>query len=188
MFEHILAAFLAIFGFPILMAVIFGLPIFLIYLLYRFLRKRFGKLAILMPLLIFGIIVYGIYAVIFPDDDYFRGEFQFITGISLPENAIIRNKATSLPIDPHGDYCSSALIEVDENTYNQILEQVKADARFNTHELIGSEELTKVVGGNENERSLNFFYSAARFQKADDYNFIGFLDDGRTLLSERCVT
>lgn len=188
MLESIAVEILAIFGFPIFLAVIFGLPILIIYLLYRFLRKRFGKLAILLPLFIFGLIVYGIYSVIFPDDDYFRGEFQFITGISLPENAIIQKKATSLPIDLHGDYCSSALIEVDEDTYSQILEQVKADTRFNTHELIGSEELSTVVGGNENYRSLSFIYSAARRAKADDYNFIGFLDGGRTLLFERCVT
>lgn len=166
-----------------------GGAIFLSYLQYRYLRKnKYGKWLIFLPVVIGGLILYGGYFAFFPDDDYYRGLFHDITGVWLPDNAVFLATSSSPPVDPHGDYCSASLILVEENTYNDLLEKIQTDTRFDSNQLVGSDELVRVVGSRDNYKSMNFTYKASRFAYTDVYNFVGFLDDGRTLVTEQCAT
>lgn len=159
---------------------IVGVIVGVIIIVYRLVKKKFGKKPALISLMVIPLILsYYIYFAIYPNDNFYRGEFRKIVGLKLPESAEILRKDASYH-DLHGDYCSSALIMLSEAEYQSILNFVKNDGKFNgNYMMMGSVQYNKVLGDlSEND----MVYEASYIEKEDRYNFIGFFKDGKTII------
>jgi hypothetical protein len=159
------------------------IPIGIMYLGY-WIPKKYGKRKLgylISSILLLGM-VYSIYDAIYPSDKFYEEEFKDITGIEL-RNAEVLKSSASYP-DFHGDYCSAALIQLEETEYAKLLADIQNDKRFTDSELTGSIELYEVT----ERKELNFSYKASRTGDPDEYYFIGFLADGKTILIQKCIT
>lgn len=145
---------------------------------------KFGnkKLGYIMATSLFLFIGYETYEAFYPSDDFYEVEFKDITGLELKTAELLKSDA-SYP-DSHGDYCSAALIKLEEEEYRDLLAKIQADSRFNGQELIGSIQLSNVTDGEK----LDFLYKASRYGEPDEYYFIGFLTDYTTILIQKCST
>ncbi|MCZ4410660.1 hypothetical protein O3Q51_17725 [Cryomorphaceae bacterium 1068] len=99
---------------------VIGIPIGLSYMIYRFIKKRdYDKrirIIALTPMLILG---YLIYTAIYPDEDFYRHDFQEVAGIELPEEVDFKYNTASFP-DHFGDYTSVSIIHVGKEFYQTL--------------------------------------------------------------------
>jgi hypothetical protein len=164
-------------------ALIIGLPVALTIYGYKKLRKtKFKKYAFLIPTVIIGLLVYEIYVAIYPLDSFYKDDFKTITGVDLDKSAIIKRKNASYP-DVHGSYCSCALIKLDKQAYTSLLDKVKSDTSFNGTDEISSEEYEYVT----EHKDIDYLYKAIELDSDNEYKFIGFLKDGRTIIIHLCT-
>jgi len=155
-----------------------SLPFVIAYFVYKWAKRRLHKyIALALVLIIPIIFYYPIYIAVHPPDDFYKYEFKEIVGMDFPKSGDIIRKRASYP-DFHGDYCSSALIEFSEDDYQQILEYVKGSMIFDNNTIMGSDIYYSVIGSISDEE---FIYKASYYPK-DDYRFIGFLNDGKTII------
>lgn len=167
----------------ILLLLLLLIPIGIIYLGY-WIPKKYGKrkLGYLISSIILLGMVYSVYDAIYPSDSFYEQEFEDITGKELKNAAVLKSSA-SYP-DLHGDYCSAALIQLEEKEYATLLAAFQNDERFTDSELIGSMELFEVT----ERKDLKFNHKLSRQGEPDENYFIGFLADGKTILIQKCTT
>lgn len=132
-------------------------PIFLVlFLLYKLWTKSaiVGKVIVI---LFMGFLIKGIYQAIYPLDDFYKNEFEMVSGLIFPDDAKIVAKTSTYP-DMHGDYGSCAIFTVLEDTYlnyDRIIDTNKSEIRTigNCNELFGKKKIVKMVkyekGGGE---------------------------------------
>ena len=78
---------------------------------------KFGK-TLSICLSLFGI--YTIYTAIYPPESFYKNEFKANMGFRLSNSINFIEKQASYP-DFHGDYYSTAIIEISEEDYKKIL-------------------------------------------------------------------
>ena len=171
-------------------ATIIALPTVIAFLINRWLTKKGIKYVGLFLLVIAPIwTAYEVYTAIYPTDSFYLSEFKEVTLREAPKSAIVKNKEASYP-DFHGDYCSASLITISKDDYSSLLNELTNDKRITKNkpgEIIGSNELDKVMGSFKTEQIIYSFTRNIAGQE-DHYLYIGFLDDKQTIVISVCVT
>jgi hypothetical protein len=171
-------------------ASLIALPTVIAFLINRWLTKKGIKYVGLFLLIIAPLwTAYEVYTAIYPLDNFYLSEFKEVTLREAPKSAIIKNKDASYP-DFHGDYCSASLITVSKDDYSSLLNELINDKRItknNPGEIIGSNELDKVMGNFKTEQIIYSFTRSIAGQE-DHYLYIGFLDDKQTIVVSVCVS
>ena len=116
-------------------------------------------------------------------NEFIRDEFKEISGFDLDPNSKILKKASFYP-DFHGDYCSAAKIELSYEFYEFLIENVRADSRFDNDKIIGSNQYYKITS----KEMVEYSFTASRYDDIDEYYFIGFLSDNKTIIIHVCIT
>ncbi|MFY0608615.1 MAG: hypothetical protein JXR10_17995 [Cyclobacteriaceae bacterium] len=130
---------------------------------------------------------YSAYTAIYPTDEFYLGEFKEVTLREAPKSIQVTRKTASYP-DFHGDYCSASILTLDERDYEQLLIELKNDERLSIEDRIsGSSELDEVLTSEQSEQ-IEFGFIRSRPSETDHYRYIGFLNDGRTIVIHLCVT
>ncbi|MEQ8241148.1 MAG: hypothetical protein RIA69_18180 [Cyclobacteriaceae bacterium] len=131
--------------------------------------------------------VYSAYTAIYPTDEFYLDEFKEVTLREAPESTQVTAKIASYP-DFHGDYCSASMFTLDEHDYEQLLTELQNDERLSVEDRIsGSQELDQVLTSEQAEK-IDFGFIRNRPSEIDHYRYIGFLNDGRTIVIHLCVT
>lgn len=171
------------------------LPVLTLFILRgRLLRKNHHRLAtvttgIAMAFLLFcGCVTYTF---IYPPDSVFEDYFVKITGTPFPASGEIVESAES-GLDPHGDYTSCAMVEVNAEEYSQLLRVIQADTSFTATDFtkdstfVASKEYFKVTKSVHPVAYYKTFYKGS--VNVNVYQFIGFLKRGRAVIIYRCST
>ena len=175
-------------GFAIIFGlVLISLPTVLAFLINRWLKQKGIKyvgtvLIIIAPLWT----AYEIYTAIYPPDNFYFEEYEEVTLREIPASAKIKKKVASYP-DFHGDYCSASLIILSKKDYSVLLKELKNDERLSQEEnIIGSNEMDYVMSNFKREQIVHSFTRSIENQ-TDHYLFIGFIDDGHSIIVTVCV-
>ncbi|UUZ53022.1 hypothetical protein LP419_28945 [Massilia sp. H-1] len=76
-----------------------------------------------------ALICFLVFIALYPSADFYLNELQRVTGRQPPVEANVVAQDATYP-DSHGDYCSFARIQLNERSYNTLLDELKADERF----------------------------------------------------------
>ncbi|WP_354361500.1 hypothetical protein [Pedobacter sp. UYP30] len=134
-------------------------------------------------------LIYSTYTAIYPTSSFYLSEFKEVTLREAPKSTTIIRKETSYP-DFHGDYCSASLIELSKGDYLKLLNELSKDTRISKitqDDITMSEELIKVMGTIKTEQIIDGFTRHIVNQE-DQYLFIGFLADKKTIILNICAT
>lgn len=179
----------------LIMAGLIGLTILAItyvglYFLYKWLTKKGFRIVGIVLFLGFSTYwIYFIYTAIYPTDSFYYSEFKEVTLREVPKTAVILNKGASYP-DFHGDYCSASLMTMSTDDYLTLLNDLTNDKRITKNrpeEYIGSNELDEVMENYKNEQIIHSFTRTIPGEE-DQYYYIGFLDDQKTIVISVCIS
>jgi hypothetical protein len=145
-------------------------------------RKGFDKrlrLLALIPLLIIG---YFVYTAFYPTEEFYKEDFQQVTGAKFPENAVIEYKWASYP-DQFGDYSSISLVKADKAFYTQLLSQIHERGFTKPgEEDIGLMEYNRIKNQLE-DRKIEQEYSVSK--SGGLVYYVGFLSDKETMIVQK---
>jgi energy-coupling factor transporter transmembrane protein EcfT len=159
--------------------ILFCIPVGIALLVYKLARKWLRRsIAIAVASIIPLFCIYEAYIAIYPGDSFYKGEFELITGMECPRSAKVIEKDASYP-DFGGDYISCALIEFSTEDYNKIIETVRGNHLFSEGYPIGSTQFRRVTGGRVLAKLL---YEASYNDGNGGYRYVGFFDDGKTIV------
>jgi hypothetical protein len=154
------------------------IPLGIALLVYKLARKWLRRsIAIVIASIIPLFCIYEVYFAIYPDDDFYKGEFKLVTGMKCPQSAKVISKDASYPVW-QGEYSSCAIIEFSTDDYLSILETVKKDSLLTEGGNWGSPEQVKVT---KVHKPGKIVYGAS-YNKDDYFRYIGFYDDGKTII------
>ncbi|GAA4332026.1 hypothetical protein GCM10023149_38070 [Mucilaginibacter gynuensis] len=177
--------------------IIVGIAGGILYLIYVPIRNwllRSGKLTASKSLLINRIYVliillisgYETYTAIFPDDSFYKDEFEINTGIQLPDSVSLTDKNSSY-LDIYGDYCATAIIKLDASDYAKIKNQITNKPDFDIDKASqkagvysGFYDITKKIKDKDNDIGVVLFNKEKQWFK------VAFLKDNRTIIFEKC--
>ena len=168
----------------LIIVVIVGLLIFISVFSYRWLiKKGYNKARFILPFMTLATTLFFIYPAIYPNDKFYKKEFEDNTSILFPNSGVIIKKDATYP-DIHGDYTARAIIRLSKPDYKDIYSKLKADNVFkvdtNTnHFLIETVDFLK--SKNINDNTLKFILIGVRKAQFK----IGFIIDGETIIFER---
>ena len=162
----------------IFLLILLCIPVGMALLVYKLARKWLKRsIAIAIASIIPLFCIYETYFAIFPDDSFYRGEFKLITGMECPRSAKFFSKDASYPLW-QGEYSSCALIEFSPDDYLSILDTIKKDSLFSEGRDWGSPEKVKVTKGH-NQGKIVY---GATYNENDNLRYIGFYEDGKTII------
>ena len=109
---------------------IIGIPLAIIVLGYKWLsRKGYKKVAQLFLIVTAGYLIYSFYTAFYPNESFYRDEFERNTNLRLPKDAEFISKDATFP-DQHGKYISYALVHIDTASYDKLLNEVTFNPVF----------------------------------------------------------
>jgi hypothetical protein len=130
-------------------------------------------------------VIHMAYTAIYPTDDFYLSEFETATARKPPKESKVIAKHATYP-DLHGDYCSFSRIEIHEDSYRKLLEDLRRDSRFTALPdgdiPDGNIPVVKL-------QPLRVVSSFARNDAAPDHQqTISFLENGTQIEAHVCVT
>jgi hypothetical protein len=129
-----------------------------------------------------SLVAYTVYVAVFPDDDFYFGEFTTATLRSVPLGVVVEDKSASYP-DFHGDYCSHSRMLLTEEAYQALLNELTADPRFLSKEVQYSS-----TGPSNSPPAMLFVKEFKRKDlKIDHHHSVRFASDRRHLEVHICV-
>lgn len=149
----------------------------IIYLLIRGLVERFRSdsryltpkwIKFYIFLLVFAFLGYQIYTAIYPTESFYREEYLRLTEREFPKSAKIIYKDTSYP-DHFGKYYSVSHIEVSEEDFHQLLNDIENDKDFSW------------TRPNEPDQPKSFFKKRIKNSKRGK-GYLTFLKDKKTIV------
>jgi hypothetical protein len=146
---------------------------------------RYGTLAsrITSGVLV-ALIAYAAFLGLYPAADFYLAELRTVSARPPPEEAKVVANDSTYP-DFHGDYCSFSRIQLNERSYSRLLNELKADQRF---EAGYSGDLSRGGLSADNLRPLRVVSSFARADVPMDRHYkIAFLE-GAMIEVAVCVT
>jgi len=112
---------------------IISIPIAILYLLYRWLKKKgYKKLGVLIISTTAIWAIYSSFTFFYPTESFYEDEFERFTELEYPKDAEILFKRTTYPV-LEGEYFSNALFRVDSNDFNDILSKTKSNNDFESY-------------------------------------------------------
>jgi hypothetical protein len=123
---------------------------------------------------------------VYPGEDFFVGEYDLVMmERPLPSSARFIRTAVSRP-DPTGDYCSAALIALDQKDFDHLFATINADTmHFDRTVLGGSAELDSALGELP-RNSISAGYQRKRIALGGLVRCIGFIPDRRCVIIHVC--
>lgn len=163
---------------------VFGVPIGVSYLIYRYIEKRnFDKrlrLLALIPLLVLG---YAVYQGIFHPNSLYEEHFREVTSFDFPENGefVYTEKWTSGTYSR--GYITLSLVKVDKGFYRNLPRQLEQKGLSEMQKEMNLNELLlrkiKTIK-TENNLEVEKEYSLEKGDKI--YYYVGFLSDEESLI------
>lgn len=126
------------------------------------------KIKIYTFLLVFAFLGYQIYTAIYPTESFYREEYLRLTEREFPKSAKIIYKDTSYP-DHFGKYYSVSHIEVSEEDFHQLLNDIENDKDFSW------------TRPNEPDQPKSFFKKRIKNSKREK-GYLTFLKDKKTIV------
>jgi hypothetical protein len=183
--------------FPILFIInligfsILGLLLYIIYLPFKIHFKRSGKLSTKASRTINVVYFYSIILAVLgftyyqaePPESFYEEEFKTITLRDIPESAEFISKEASYP-DFHGDYCSSARIQLSKKDYQKLLTEIDNNPALTVSEedFGGFEESQQIPG----KRPLKSFDRKITGEEDEYYNIQFY--EGNIVVINICIT
>ena len=94
---------------------------------------------------------------------------------------------TYLYPDFHGDYCSSSLIKLSKDDYIKLYNELLNDKRLlREGKILIAEEFDKVLDRNKRELIITHSFQLIIPNTYGRYNYIGFINDGQTVVIDKC--
>jgi hypothetical protein len=119
-----------IYLFGLLFLVITLIPSALAYLICRWLTKKgYKKIGLVVLLSVVFLTIYSSYTTFYPTDSFYEDEFEYNTTLNVPKSIDIIAKDASYP-DTHGDYSAIAIFRTNEQEFNEILNAIQKDIKF----------------------------------------------------------
>jgi hypothetical protein len=145
-------------------------------------RKGFDKRLRLLALIPFLIVGYFIYTAFYPTEEFYKEDFEQVTGAKFPENAVIEYKWASYP-DHFGDYSSVSLVKADEAFYTRLLQVLPQQGFTKPGEKdIGLMEYNRIKNQIE-DRKIEQQFSVSK--RGGLVYYVGFLSDKETMIVQR---
>lgn len=155
-----------------------SIPVGLCILFYKIFKNKINKKIIFIIISIFTIIIFYLtYTAFYPSDGFYEDEFEEITGLNFPNTGVFIHKTATFP-SHHGDYCSVAAIEVNKYEFEEYLRKVKLSSRLTDTLIMSNKEYYSITN---NINNLKYLYFASTMVY-DNYYFIGFCDDYKTII------
>ena len=157
---------------------IIGIPILVTIWIYRILKKKGvnpkWRILLFIPIFIVG---YFVYDTFYPSSEFYKEDFEEVTGIELPKNSKFEYKTTGYP-DTHGDYTSVSIIDVGTEFYNSLKSDLIKNGLTENGKRIGCSEMDSA------ERKLNELKIEREFSRENDdkFYYVAFLSDKKTIL------
>lgn len=179
----------------IIACITYGLGGGLLYLIYLPFKKRMIKNGRLTRRnsrlvnatyisLILLFVIFSTWTAFFPMNGFYSDEFENNTGLKFPDSGKIIAKDSEYP-DWHGDYWAVAIFEVNELDFKTIKTDLQRNENFQvdtTNQRIGItrefDELTKGI----KEDNIEIVY----FNINKEWFKVAFMNDGKTIIFERC--
>jgi hypothetical protein len=168
----------------------------IIYLLYLPINARLiktGKLSLQLNqqiniayvVILYLLSIYQTYDAFFPGESFYENEYEQVTKRKIPSSANFISKAATYP-DFHGDYCSASMINISQSDYKRLFNELKNDNKLKPTSMNESSELNQIMGKRVND--IIYCFQRDIPGEEDRYLYIGFLNDGETIVVEVCVT
>lgn len=106
-----------IFSVCVFLFLLFVLPLLILY--FSWVKTKYVKYLVA---LLFAIYCYEWWRAFYPEDDYFKSQFEYISGIELPKSAKVIHKSASFP-DLHGDFDSCFVISLSKQELQKLLDK-----------------------------------------------------------------
>ena len=137
-------------------------------------HKKAANFFALIFIFISVFICYEIVEAIYPNDDWYKENFQINSGIGFPKNGKIIYKAASYP-DFHGHFISACSFELRPESFKQFLKAFPAN---NNYCEFGSDEIDNVMQ-HYNKNNINQVH-----KKVDGNSsiYLMFLNDNKTVI------
>ncbi len=159
------------------------IPALVLYAIYRaFVAMNLKRVGVAIVIAITSFLCYEVYTAIYPTDSFYFEEYKTITLREPPKSAVVIKKTASYP-DFKGEYASAALIRLSRTDYANLLNDLSKDKRLQeVLQVSGSQEYNEVTSFLKNNDVSRGF---TREQKGEEdrYYYIGFMDDGCTIVS-----
>lgn len=157
------------------------IPATIVYFLYKFFaNKGFKKPALVVVYGLIGFVLYNIYTAFYPTDEFFYADFKEVTLREVPKSAEIIKKTASYP-DMQGNYSSISLMKLSKNDYQLLLRSILKDKKFTKGYIIYSDFFDEVMDG-ISEKNIGRQLMGTPQTPYGNYRYIGFLDDGQTIV------
>lgn len=162
MYIFVIIAFTGI----LLMIGVLGALVYLLYLPFKKKLLKSGKLTkenskAINRIYMIGILlltIYQTYTAFYPSKSFYEEEFKSVTCRTIPRSANFIRKAASYP-DFHGKYASSSQINLSNQDYQQLLQELDTDKRFTPNgQLITSDEFNEVLGEKDKNKIVHCFH------------------------------
>lgn len=148
-----------------------SIPVLLKYFFFRWAkRSKYKKFLYITALIPLAIVAYAVYNSVYPADEFYKENFEEVTGMRFPDHSEIISKSASYP-DTHGDYTSAAAIKMSSKEYITLLDKMKISTFKNEAYNTSSPQLSIV------ERHIKARkYKTEYVKKFEDKEyFVGFL-------------
>lgn len=130
----------------------------------RYLNKK--NLALIISAAVFLSAFYFSYTAVYPTDDFYYEEFEYVTLEKIPPSAKIISKDSSYP-DLHGDYFSKSTIQLSRDDFQKLLNKLNSEKKLNKQPVQTKNEIAIFQRNIEGE--------------SDRFLFITFLADRKTI-------
>ena len=168
--------------FIFVLILLIGIPVGLSYLIFKFIkRKGFDKRLSIVALTPILFVTYQVYTAIYPGEDFYRNDFQEVSGIELPQAVEFEFKTTSFP-DHFGDYTSVSVIRVGKDFYQLLPDILNKKGLKEENTKIDSRRLSTAL---ENLDDLKIEKEYFMEEGAGVYYYVGFLSDDETIIVNR---
>jgi hypothetical protein len=165
----------------LILAILLSIPAIILYLLYKWLKKKGYKwIGLLIIAISISTLVYGIYTAVYPTDSFYFDDFKKVTSLEIPKSAEVIDKTASYP-DFHGDYISCSIMKLSKQDYQSLLNALNKDKTMRKNpEISGSDELNKIMK-TRNISNIKQAFSREIPDK-DYFTYIGFFKDNESIL------
>jgi len=161
---------------------IIGIPIGLFFLIYRFIKRRnYDKRLRIIALTPILIMSYLIYTAVYPSEDFYRQDFQEVTGMELPEQVEFKYKSATYP-DHFGDYTSVSIIKVGKDFYNKLPNTLTKKGLIANGQKIHTTEFDIALKHMDN---LEIEKEFSMEEGGGVYYYVGFLTDNESIIVKR---
>lgn len=177
--ENIASILMILFG----TFLVFGVPIIVSYLLYRFIKRRNldkrWRLIALVPLLF---LAYAVYQGVFYPNKLYEEHFTEVTGLELPENSefLLTENWTSGAYSRN--YITLSLLKIGKNNYQNLPDQLETKGLSENNEIEADEILFSKIQRIKKENNFEIDRGFNLTKNGKIIYYVGMLSDQESII------